>query len=81
MRCKKHRSAVVTLRDSPCGDMSNAATVAVMTCDVSLQMETKKLIFIKFVANLHSSTARVCFATSSTGAHLVLANLVALLVD
>jgi hypothetical protein len=45
MRCKKTQKRVVTLRDSPCGDTSNAATVAVMTCDVLLLMEIKIIFF------------------------------------
>jgi hypothetical protein len=40
------------LRDSPCGDTSNAATVAVMTCDVSLLMETKNNIFSNLSARV-----------------------------
>ncbi len=80
----------MTLRDSPCGDTSNGATVAVMTCDVSLLMEIKNNIFLKFVAELHvlsqlgcqslTYSHVGCCATSNIGAHLVLASLVALLV-
>ncbi len=70
--------------------MSNAATVAVMTCDVSLLMEIK-IIFLQICSGTpHVVTARgwrsltyrhvdYC-TTSSIGAHLVLASLVALLV-
>jgi hypothetical protein len=41
----KTQKRVVTLRDSPVGDTSNAATVAVTKCDVSLLMEKIKNIF------------------------------------
>ncbi len=41
----KTQKRVVTLRDSPVGDASNAATVAVTKRDVSILMEKIKNIF------------------------------------
>ncbi len=80
---------VVMLLDSPCGVTSKAATVAVTTHGVSLQMETNNNFFI-LVAKLHVSSQlrwrslryrhRCCRATSSMKTHLVLASLVELLV-
>ncbi len=47
------------LRDSTCGDTSNAATVAVTTSGVSLLMETEKFIFQIISENPRVVTARV----------------------
>ncbi len=47
------------LRDSPCGGTSKAATVAVTTGAVSLQMETNNNIFFQ----ISSETTRVVTAT------------------
>ncbi len=49
----------MTLRDSPCGDTSKAATVAVSTHDVSLPMETNIILFEISSETPHVTTAGV----------------------